>query len=199
MSQELSTVQEKLVVQESLKSELERESSVRSELEKKLSETEQSLKSIQAKSKQLINALQQQLAEQSEIRSKLESDVQKYRSKVQSLQIDLDNSEAVQRDFVKLSQSLQIQLEKIRQAETEVRWQHEDDVDECSNCKQQFSVTKRKHHCKHCGKIFCNDCIAKTVNSGPNSRPAKVCDICHTILVRDALPYFSTEPPNSPR
>lgn len=199
LSQELSTVQEKLVVQESLKSELERESSVRSELEKKLSETEQSLKSIQAKSKQLINALQQQLAEQSEIRSKLESDVQKYRSKVQSLQIDLDNSEAVQRDFVKLSQSLQIQLEKIRQAETEVRWQHEDDVDECSNCKQQFSVTKRKHHCKHCGKIFCNDCIAKTVNSGPNSRPAKVCDICHTILVRDALPYFSTEPPNSPR
>jgi Rab GTPase-binding effector protein 1 len=39
---------------------------------------------------------------------------------------------------------LQIQLEKIRQAETEVRWQHEEDVDECSNCKQQFSVTKRK-------------------------------------------------------
>lgn len=198
LSQELSTVQEKLVVQESLKSELERESSVRSELEKKLTETEQSLKSIQAKSKQLINALQQQVAEQSEIRSKLETDVQKYRNKIQSLQIDLDNSEAVQRDFVKLSQSLQIQLEKIRQAETEVRWQHEEDVDECSNCKQQFSVTKRKHHCRHCGKIFCNDCISKTVNSGPNSRPSKVCDICHTILVRDALPYFSSEPPNSP-
>ena len=198
LSQELSTVQEKLVVQESLKSELERESSVRSDLEKKLTESELSLKSIQAKSKQLINALQQQVAEQSEIRSKLETDVQKYRSKVQSLQIDLDNSEAVQRDFVKLSQSLQIQLEKIRQAETEVRWQHEEDVDECSNCKQQFSVTKRKHHCRHCGKIFCNDCISKTVNSGPNSRPSKVCDICHTILVRDALPYFSSEPPNSP-
>lgn len=198
LSQELSTLQEKLVVQESLKSELERESSVRADLSKKLTETEQTLKSIQAKSKQLINALQQQVAEQSDIRSKLESDVQKYKSKVQSLQIDLDNSEAVQRDFVKLSQSLQIQLEKIRQAETEVRWQHEEDIDDCNNCKQQFTVTKRKHHCRHCGKIFCNDCISKTVTSGPNSRPSKVCDICHTILVRDALPYFSSEPPSTP-
>lgn len=39
---------------------------------------------------------------------------------------------------------LQIQLEKIRQAETEVRWQQEEDIDDCNNCKQQFSVTKRK-------------------------------------------------------
>ncbi len=30
------------------------------------------------------------------------------RAKVHSLQVDLDNSEAVQRDFVKLSQSLQV-------------------------------------------------------------------------------------------
>lgn len=34
-----------------------------------------------------------------------------------TLQQELDTSEAVQRDFVKLSQSLQIELEKIRQAE----------------------------------------------------------------------------------
>ena len=39
---------------------------------------------------------------------------------------------------------VQIQLEKIRQAENEVRWQHEDDVEDCNNCRQSFSVTKRK-------------------------------------------------------
>ena len=38
----------------------------------------------------------------------------------------------------------QIQLEKIRQAENEVRWQHEDDVEDCNNCRQSFSVTRRK-------------------------------------------------------
>ena len=76
--------------------------------------------------------------------TKSEAEVLKYKNKVQSLQMDLDNSEAVQRDFVKLSQSLQIQLEKIRQAENEVRWQHEEDVEECTHCRQSFSVTKRK-------------------------------------------------------
>lgn len=34
-----------------------------------------------------------------------------------ALQQELDTSEAVQKDFVKLSQNLQIELEKIRQAE----------------------------------------------------------------------------------
>lgn len=198
LTQEINTLQEKLVVQDSLKSELERESTVRSDTEAKLRETDQSLKSIQAKSKQLIHALQQQVEEQSNARTKLENEVQKLKGKVTSLQIDLDNSEAVQRDFVKLSQSLQIQLEKIRQAENEVRWQHEDDVEECNNCKQSFTVTKRKHHCRHCGKIFCSDCTSKIVTSGPHMRQSRVCDICHTILVKDAMPYFSTEPPNTP-
>lgn len=58
--------------------------------------------------------------------------------------MDLDNSEQVQRDFVKLSQSLQVQLEKIRQADTEVRWQHEEDVSECNGCKKTFQYKKEK-------------------------------------------------------
>lgn len=40
--------------------------------------------------------------------AKLEAEVSVLRNKVQSLQVELDNSEAVQRDFVKLSQSLQV-------------------------------------------------------------------------------------------
>lgn len=82
------------------------------------------------------------------------------KNKVQSLQVELDNSEAVQRDFVKLSQSLQVnmsvwlliyvktllqvQLEKIRQADTDVRWQHEEDAIECNSCKKVFHSRKEK-------------------------------------------------------
>ncbi|XP_069082770.1 rab GTPase-binding effector protein 1 isoform X3 [Pleurodeles waltl] len=40
------------------------------------------------------------------------------RNKAQRLQTELDVTEQVQRDFVKLSQTLQVQLEKIRQAES---------------------------------------------------------------------------------
>ncbi|XP_025090931.1 rab GTPase-binding effector protein 1-like isoform X1 [Pomacea canaliculata] len=198
LSQEISLLQAKASLLDRMKADLERESSQRAEFETKLREAETSLKSIQAKSKQLIGALQQRVEESEKAKTQAEEDIQKLRGKIQSLQVDLDNSEAVQRDFVKLSQSLQIQLEKIRQAETEVRWQHEDDVEDCNNCRLMFSVTKRKHHCRHCGRIFCADCITKSVNSGPMGRPAKVCDVCHTILVKDATPYFSREPPVTP-
>lgn len=74
----------------------------------------------------------------------LEDETSSLRNKVQSLQVELDNSEVVQRDFVKLSQSLQIQLEKIRQADSEVRWQHEDDVTECNQCGKKVNSRKEK-------------------------------------------------------
>lgn len=194
LSQEITALQGKIGELNSVQTDLTQEKEHREAAEARVKDCEAQLKSIQTKSKQIISKME----EGEKKKTKLEAEVHSLRGKVSSLQVDLDNSEAVQRDFVKLSQSLQIQLEKIRQAETEVRWQHEDDIDDCNNCKQPFSVTKRKHHCRHCGRVFCSECTTKSVSSGPNTRPAKVCDVCHTILVKDATPYFSTEPPPTP-
>lgn len=126
----------------------------------------------------------------------LESEKGELKTRVYSLQQELQTTETVQRDFVRLSQSLQVQLEKIREeSDTQVRWQHEEDVDECPNCRNQFSTSKKKQHCKHCGQIFCQNCLTRSVQSGPNLRPSKVCDVCHTMLVKSSAPYFSKEPP----
>lgn len=38
----------------------------------------------------------------------------------------------------------QMELEKIRAADTQIRWQDDDDVDKCVNCKTLFTVTRRK-------------------------------------------------------
>ncbi|KAK2172041.1 hypothetical protein NP493_998g00053 [Ridgeia piscesae] len=192
-TQEISALQEALAVQQSVKSELDRQSTLHNEAENRVREADLSLKAMQAKSKQLIEDLQGKLEQQATAKRKLEAETQQLKLKLQSLQADYDNSEAVQQDFVKLSQSLQIQLEKIRGSEHEVRWQHEEDVDDCTKCDMAFSTFSRKHHCRHCGKIFCSDCLTKTVNSGPNLRPARVCDVCHTILVQEATPFFSTQ------
>jgi len=126
-----------------------------------------------------------------------EASAREYRQKANLLQQELDTCEQVQKDFVRLSQSLQIELEKIRQADNEVRWQDEDDVLVCNGCKQPFTRQRRKGHCRHCGRVFCESCIAKTVPTGPQHKPASVCDVCHTLLVRDTAPYFSSHVPTS--
>ena len=50
----------------------------------------------------------------------LETRIHEFKARVSNLQQELDNSVAVQNDFVRLSQSLQMELEKIRSQATEV-------------------------------------------------------------------------------
>ncbi|XP_071582622.1 rab GTPase-binding effector protein 2 isoform X1 [Temnothorax nylanderi] len=145
-----------------------------------------------------LDRLEKQLQEVLKEKKDADSVTTELRQRVMSLQQELDTSEAVQKDFVRLSQSLQVQLERIRQAGSEVRWQHEEDVEECPSCHTTFSVTKKKVHCRHCGHIFCQSCLSHVVNSGPKQRPSRVCDVCHTLLVQDTAPYFSQEPPHTP-
>ncbi|KJH52546.1 FYVE zinc finger [Dictyocaulus viviparus] len=129
-------------------------------------------------------------------RAAVEMTAQNYKARCTSLQSELDTSETVQKDFVQLSQSLQIQLEKIRQSEQEVRWQWEDDVENCSGCGASVAKTKPKPRCLHCCKIFCSTCVQHTVPSGPSRRPANVCQVCHTLLNRDSKPFFAVDPTN---
>ena len=43
------------------------------------------------------------------------------------------------------------------------KWKDYTDVASCSGCQAAFSLTNRKHHCRNCGNIFCNDCSSKQV------------------------------------
>ena len=75
----------------------------------------------------------------------MEREAAEMRNRIGNLQQELDNSVAVQTDFVRLSQSLQMELEKIRQSEKEVRWQHEDDVKDCQGCQTLFTGGSRRN------------------------------------------------------
>lgn len=181
-----------------VREQLEREQRVREEKEKTLRACEARLAQLTGQLDERVAMLQRSHDQVTTTKEKLEEEVQRLRGRVQTLQGELDNSEAVQRDFVKLSQSLQVELEKIRQSDSEVRWQHEDDVGECNGCKKALHSRKEKPHCSHCGKIFCSDCLGRVVRSGPKLRPFPVCNVCHTLLDRDTAPYFSSEPPQTP-
>jgi len=37
-------------------------------------------------------------------------------------------------------------------------WVKDESINNCFGCNKQFSFFIRKHHCRGCGRIFCNDC-----------------------------------------
>ncbi|XP_039633175.1 rab GTPase-binding effector protein 1 isoform X1 [Perca fluviatilis] len=98
----------------SLKTELERIKVEKEQLQSSLAEKTETLESIQG----LRSRLEHQLRELTTAKSALENQVFDEKDKAQRLQTELDVSEQVQKDFVKLSQTLQVQLERIRQADS---------------------------------------------------------------------------------
>ncbi|KAM7397591.1 hypothetical protein PAMA_005752 [Pampus argenteus] len=111
---EIEGCKEEIASFSSLKTELERIKAEKEQLQSILAKRTETLESIQA----LRISLEQQLKELTTAKSALESQVFEEKDKAQRLQTELDVSEQVQKDFVKLSQTLQVQLERIRQADS---------------------------------------------------------------------------------
>uniref|UniRef100_A0A3P9PIA0 Rab GTPase-binding effector protein 1 n=1 Tax=Poecilia reticulata TaxID=8081 RepID=A0A3P9PIA0_POERE len=111
---EIEGCKEEIASFSSLKMELERVKAEKDKLQSCLAEKMETLDSLQA----VKMSLEHQFREVATAKSALESQVLDERDKAQRLQTELDVSEQVQKDFVKLSQTLQVQLERIRQAES---------------------------------------------------------------------------------
>ncbi|XP_066514733.1 rab GTPase-binding effector protein 1 [Hoplias malabaricus] len=111
---EIEGCKEEIASFSSLKTELERVKSEKEQMESSLAEKTQALERIQS----LKSSLEEQVKEALSSKSTLERQVFDEKDKAQRLQTELDVSEQVQRDFVKLSQTLQVQLERIRQADS---------------------------------------------------------------------------------
>ncbi|XP_033924701.1 rab GTPase-binding effector protein 1 isoform X1 [Melopsittacus undulatus] len=111
---EIENCKEEIASISSLKAELERIKVEKEQLESSSQENMQQLESLQ----EAKTTLEEQLKKETAAKANLEQLVFEEKNKAQRLQTELDVSEQVQRDFVKLSQTLQVQLERIRQADS---------------------------------------------------------------------------------
>ncbi|PAA69303.1 hypothetical protein BOX15_Mlig000099g1 [Macrostomum lignano] len=200
------------------KQQLEEEVAMRRQLQAQLQSESDRLKSVQselqaaaASRHELEDRLQRQREEAAEAEAALRSaevelkarlgrsecEAAELKNRAAFLQVELQNAMSVQKDFVELSQSLQVQLEGLRQQDTaEVRWQFPEDAAACHSCQRKFAASAKPRRCLHCVRLFCQACTDKTVPAGPCRRPANVCSVCHTMLVKDAAPYFSDKAPS---
>lgn len=49
------------------------------------------------------------------------------------------------------------------QARPLILWQEDSSANQCFGCNTKFGYLTWKHHCRHCGYIFCNKCTSKSV------------------------------------
>ncbi|XP_052901287.1 protein RUFY3 isoform X1 [Anopheles moucheti] len=66
-------------------------------------------------------------------------------------------------------------------------WTPDKGVSKCTGCEKEFSMTRRKHHCRNCGKIFCSSCsehvatlaaVDQQQQTANGSKPVRVCNHC---------------------
>ncbi|XP_063929723.1 myotubularin-related protein 4 isoform X2 [Zophobas morio] len=66
-------------------------------------------------------------------------------------------------------------------------WVPDHAVNRCTGCNMEFWVGRRKHHCRKCGRIFCNSCseYSTPLPSEQLYNPVRVCAFCFSKLRRD--------------
>lgn len=73
-------------------------------------------------------------------------------------------------------------------------WMPDKAVTVCTLCMVRFSVRVRKHHCRLCGQIFCNDCCSANIPGEVvnQSGYVRACTACAE-LVQDQYPGTRSE------
>jgi hypothetical protein len=63
-------------------------------------------------------------------------------------------------------------------------WQKDDVVDACKTCNLKFTFSERKHHCRNCGGIYCNNCtrFETEIQNLQIQKPVRVCQTCYNII-----------------
>ncbi|XP_073685778.1 zinc finger FYVE domain-containing protein 16 isoform X3 [Garra rufa] len=63
-------------------------------------------------------------------------------------------------------------------------WVPDSEAPNCMNCEQKFTFTKRRHHCRACGKVYCANCCNRKCRLKYLDKEARVCVICHGTIQR---------------
>eukprot|EP00937_MAST-01D_sp_MAST-1D-sp2_P001702 g1702.t1 len=74
----------------------------------------------------------------------------------------------------------------LRHVSQQPLWTPDDSVSRCESlhCGKPFSVTARRHHCRHCGRIICGACAPRKMvlpQLGWKKR-VRVCELCWSVL-----------------
>uniref|UniRef100_A0A4W3JH27 Lateral signaling target protein 2 homolog n=1 Tax=Callorhinchus milii TaxID=7868 RepID=A0A4W3JH27_CALMI len=71
-------------------------------------------------------------------------------------------------------------------------WVPDDVCSYCTACKAPFTVIRRKHHCRSCGKIFCSRCSSHSAPL-PRYGQMKAVRVCTHCYIFHVTPFYSNK------
>ncbi|XP_030594611.1 RUN and FYVE domain-containing protein 1 [Archocentrus centrarchus] len=154
---------------------------------------ENELRSEREQRQNLQKALQREQDNSAELRTQLQqlqglhSELQELKQEKQQLQQTCEQQEqALQEMGHHLSQS-KLKMEDFKEVNKALKghaWLKDDEATHCKQCQKEFSIARRKHHCRNCGDIYCNSCSSNELALPSYPRPVRVCDMCHSLLLQ---------------
>ncbi|XP_075712491.1 RUN and FYVE domain-containing protein 1-like isoform X3 [Rhinoderma darwinii] len=147
--------------------------------------------------KEQQRTLQAELYDENEKTKSLQNDLLQYSQlkkdfdkllleKTQLQKLCEEQEQALQEMGFHLSQS-KLKMEDIKEVNKALKghtWLKDDEATGCKQCNKEFSISRRKHHCRNCGDIFCNTCSSNELSLPSYPKPVRVCDTCHNLLLQ---------------
>ncbi|XP_076594755.1 RUN and FYVE domain-containing protein 1 [Chaetodon auriga] len=154
---------------------------------------ENELRTEREQRQSLQKSLQREQDNSIELRTQLQqleglhTELQDLKQEKQQLQQKCEQQEqALQEMGLHLSQS-KLKMEDFKEVNKALKghaWLKDDEATQCKQCQKEFSIARRKHHCRNCGDIYCNSCSSNELALPSYPRPVRVCDMCHSLLLQ---------------
>ncbi|KAI8805728.1 hypothetical protein BJ742DRAFT_819778 [Cladochytrium replicatum] len=66
----------------------------------------------------------------------------------------------------------------------------------CMSCRREFTFLRRRHHCRHCGRVVCHDCSTGTFVKSTSERDIalRACDTCCDRIEREQVGVVVNNP-----
>ncbi|XP_076878059.1 RUN and FYVE domain-containing protein 1 [Brachyhypopomus gauderio] len=155
-----------------LEAELSREKDQRQRLQRDLQREQDNSTELRTQLQQL-QGLQTELQGLRQEKKQLQQLCEEQEQALQEMGLHLSQSKLKMEDFKEVNKALKGHA-----------WLKDDEATQCKQCQKEFSISRRKHHCRNCGDIYCSSCSANELALPSYPRPVRVCDICHSLLLQ---------------
>ncbi|XP_034764610.2 RUN and FYVE domain-containing protein 1-like isoform X3 [Acipenser ruthenus] len=151
-----------------LKSEKEQRQDLQREIHRERDTTTQLRTQLQQ-----VEGLEKELSDLKDEKKQLQKICEEQEQALQEMGLHLSQSKLKMEDCKEVNKALKGQA-----------WLKDDEAAQCKQCQKEFSIARRKHHCRNCGDIYCNSCSSNELSLPSYPKAVRVCDTCHTFLLQ---------------